>query len=128
MLYFSFLCKIIFILACNQTFKISNGYCNDETNVAECGFDGGDCCGSCINTDFCENCNCIGSVTGNRLQNDHVTRNGLPNALLADGFCNDQTINAHCFFDGLDCCRSPVDETFCSNCSCHGELIHLKSL
>ena len=119
MLYFSFLCKIISILACNQGYlKISNGYCNDETNVAECGFDGGDCCGSCINTDFCENCTCIGNVTGN----------GVPNPLVGDGFCNDQTNNVHCHFDGLDCCRSPVNETFCSNCSCHGELILLKSL
>ena len=26
---------------------VGNGYCNDETNTAECNFDGGDCCSHC---------------------------------------------------------------------------------
>ena len=35
---------------------ISNGYCNDEANIAECGFDGGDCCGfsSLVGNGFCD--------------------------------------------------------------------------
>ena len=32
--------------------------CNDETNIAECIYDGGDCCGACINTDICSECTC----------------------------------------------------------------------
>ena len=36
----------------------ANGICNDETNSAECEFDGGDCCGACINTDNCSECLC----------------------------------------------------------------------
>ena len=26
---------------------VGNGYCDDEMNIAECNFDGGDCCGQC---------------------------------------------------------------------------------
>ena len=29
---------------------VGDGYCQDLTNTAECNFDGGDCCGSCILT------------------------------------------------------------------------------
>ena len=32
--------------------------CNDEANYAECIYDGGDCCGACINTDICSECTC----------------------------------------------------------------------
>ena len=91
---------------------VGDGFCNDETNIVECNFDGGDCCGSCINRDHCIHCTCIGNVTGN----------GVPNALVGDGFCSDETNNVHCYYDGLDCCRSPVNTELCSNCKCHGEL------
>ena len=75
---------------------IGDGYCHDESNNPECGYDGGDCCGSCINTDYCTNCTCIGDVTGN----------GVPNALVGDGFCNDETNIADCNYDGGDCCQN----------------------
>ena len=38
---------------------IGDGYCDDETNNAGCHFDGGDCCGSNINTEWCAECNCL---------------------------------------------------------------------
>ena len=31
----------------------ANGICNDEANNAECNYDGGDCCGACVNTEYC---------------------------------------------------------------------------
>ena len=37
---------------------VGNSVCNDETNVEECDFDGGDCCGSCINRNYCSQCMC----------------------------------------------------------------------
>ena len=73
---------------------IGDGYCNDETNNPDCVYDGGDCCGSCINTDYCTNCTCIGDVFSNR----------VPNALAGDGQCNDEMNTAECNFDGGDCC------------------------
>ena len=43
---------------------IGNGYCNDETNNADCLYDGGDCCGSSVITDHCTECACEGDSTG----------------------------------------------------------------
>ena len=39
---------------------VGNGFCNDETNIAGCMFDGLDCCGLNIRTDFCSECLCQG--------------------------------------------------------------------
>ena len=52
-----------------------------------------------------------------------VVDNGVFNPLVGDGVCNDETNNGECYYDGLDCCRSPVNATLCSNCLCHGESI-----
>ena len=38
---------------------LGNGYCNDEANNENCNFDGGDCCGPCINTKYCIECECL---------------------------------------------------------------------
>ena len=43
---------------CSNGILIANGMCNDETNNDECNFDGGDCCGDCINTEHCSECVC----------------------------------------------------------------------
>ena len=74
---------------------VGDGFCDDETNNEWCNFDGGDCCGSCINKDRCStNCHCIGNVASN----------GILDALIGDGFCNDETNNQECKFDGRECC------------------------
>ena len=47
---------------------IGDGYCNDETNNADCNYDGGDCCltnndgyyYSFLNKDHCSECLCLG--------------------------------------------------------------------
>ena len=104
---------MVSVTDCSQPSLTKNGYCNDQSNKAECFFDGGDCCGICVNTDFCTNCSCI----------DDSIDNGIINPLLGDGFCNDQTNNAQCFYDWFDCCQSPLDTTFCTNCSCHGTFL-----
>ena len=36
-----------------------NGICNDEFNIEECGWDGGDCCGNEIITTQCSACECL---------------------------------------------------------------------
>ena len=43
---------------CSNGTLVGNGICNDETNNVECYFDGGDCCGACINTEYCSQCIC----------------------------------------------------------------------
>ena len=74
------------VLGCNNVALVGNGLCNDETNNADCYYDGGDCCpypvilangfcndeannlgcnydgGDCcvnVNTDYCSVCNCL---------------------------------------------------------------------
>ena len=37
---------------------IGNGFCDDGLNNAECQFDGEDCCGPSVNTDYCTLCTC----------------------------------------------------------------------
>ena len=90
--------------------SIGDGFCHDDNNKAECNFDGGDCCGSCVNTEHCIECACYHEVSGN----------GIPNGLVEDGFCNDETNNPDCNYDGGDCCGSCVVKQYCSNCECLG--------
>ena len=38
---------------------IGDAYCDDSNNNVGCNFDGGDCCGSNVNTDYCTECLCL---------------------------------------------------------------------
>ena len=38
---------------------IGDGYCDDITNNQYCNYDGGDCCGAAINTQYCSECQCL---------------------------------------------------------------------
>ena len=38
---------------------IGDGYCDDVTNNQYCNYDGGDCCGAAINTQYCSECQCL---------------------------------------------------------------------
>ena len=44
--------------ACNQGW-IADGYCDDINNNQACTYDGGDCCGSNVNTFYCTECQCL---------------------------------------------------------------------
>ena len=37
---------------------IGDGWCDDENNNEGCHFDGGDCCGPNVNTQYCTECIC----------------------------------------------------------------------
>lgn len=47
---------------CHYPAIVGNSICNDETNNADCDYDGGDCCLSSKNEDYCSECEC--STTG----------------------------------------------------------------
>ena len=38
---------------------IGDNYCDDENNNEECNWDGGDCCGDNVNTEYCDFCDCL---------------------------------------------------------------------
>ena len=94
---------------------IGDGYCDDDINTEICNFDGGDCCGSCVDTEFCIECACLGNITSNEFSNP----------LIGNGFCNDNTNNALCGFDGFDCCGTNVNVDVCTECACHGKVLSL---
>ena len=66
---------------------IGNGFCNEETNNANCKYDGGDCC--------------------------------LNLHLVGNGFCNDEANNIQCRYDNGDCCGSISSLELCSECICY---------
>ena len=92
--------------------SIGDGYCQDENNNGACNYDGGDCCGSCIITEQCSQCQCLGGgETGG---------NDIPNPLIGDGYCQDEINNAECNYDGGDCCGACVVTVQCTECQCLG--------
>ena len=102
---------------------VGNGYCNDETNNEDCNFDGGECCGPCVNKTRCIECQCK--------SNDIKTSkslNGAPNQLIGNGYCNDDTNIEGCDYDGGDCCGNCVVTDDCSKCQCLGGLSGSKKL
>ena len=44
---------------CPSPAWIGDGYCDDVTNNQYCNYDGGDCCGAAINTQYCSVCQCL---------------------------------------------------------------------
>ena len=87
---------------------MDNGYCHDDTNTAECNYDGGDCCGSNVNIKDCDECLCYEDLNCE-----------APLELKGNGYCNDETNNAGCNFDGGDCCGACINTQQCTDCLCH---------
>ena len=98
-------------IACQFPTLIGDGFCQDYNNNRHCSFDGGDCCGPCVNREFCTECKC---KTGDT---DKIT-----NARVGNGFCNDETNIEGCNFDGGDCCGTCVNSKYCSVCACFWEI------
>jgi hypothetical protein len=94
---------------CQFRTLIGDGFCQDYNNNRHCSFDGGDCCGPCVNRELCTECKC---KTGDT---DKIT-----NARVGNGFCNDETNFEGCNFDGGDCCGTCVNSKYCSECECIG--------
>ena len=84
---------------------VGDGYCNDETNIVACNYDGGDCCGVCLIGKYCSACKCLSDIV-------------VGNPVVANGVCDDHTNNAKCNYDGGDCCLSNVNTEHCSSCAC----------
>ena len=90
---------------------VGDGYCHDEANNLECGFDGGDCCYTCTSKINCTDCTCL---TGNIWEDKSDSLNG-------NGYCNDESNNEECNYDDGDCCEDNVKKDHCSTCTCFYE-------
>ena len=86
--------------------------CDDVNNNEACSFDGGDCCGSNVNTDWCTECLCLeGGVTT-------PSGSGGCSNWIGDLICDDVNNNEACSFDGGDCCGPNVNTDWCTACLC----------
>ena len=62
---------------------IGDNWCDDVNNNMDCSYDGGDCCGCNVNTDYCEICGCSdpnasgSSTTATVVPNTGTTATGL---------------------------------------------------
>ena len=136
---FSFL-----VPGCDNIALVGNGFCNDNTNNADCNYDGGDCCVVNANTTHCSDCAChflrtcaagYHPLVGNGFCNDDTNiaecdydggdccsnsefvANGFTN-MVGDGICHDETNHLGCNCDGGDCCLMNVNTDSCSDCNC----------
>ena len=50
--------------SCGFPSYVGDDYCDDENNNCGCEWDGGDCCGSDVNTDYCNDCDCLDPDAG----------------------------------------------------------------
>ena len=57
-----YICNELFVKDCEFPELVGDGYCHDETNNADCNYDGGDCCLSNRKSNHCSECLC--STTG----------------------------------------------------------------
>ena len=89
---------------------VGNGFCNDDTNIPACNYDGGDCCGHNVNVDHCSQCNCFYKETCDA---------GVTNNYVGDGYCDDEMNIAACNYDGGDCCVVNVNTNHCIECACY---------
>ena len=104
-------------IGCDNPSWIADGYCDDETNNGECYYDGGDCCGSNTNTQYCTECLCLEEEGGTTTISG--TTNSCNQGWIGDAYCDDINNNLDCNFDGGDCCGSNVNTEYCTECICH---------
>ena len=87
---------------------IEDGFCNDETNNADCNYDGGDCCGTCTSMSQCTECACLGGADdtchckSNRLYYSHFrtgVHTGVHTGIQTGAFYNPKSKN----FKSSDC-------------------------
>ena len=91
-----------------------DGSCDDENNNEACCFDGGDCCGSNVDTQWCTECQCLEGLGGSGT----TCGGGCIQNWVTDGYCDDMNNHLDCNFDGGDCCGSNVNTQYCTQCQC----------
>ena len=107
---------------------IGDQSCDDFNNNMECNFDGGDCCGPNVNTQWCTECLCLNenvtttNSTGSISTTTWSTSGGIWSSTtgsgvvggcntgwMGDSYCDDFNNNIECNYDGGDCCGANVN-------------------
>ena len=106
--------------------KVANGVCNWSCNLARFEFDGHDCCLEfiMIHTHMAHGSESI--YANNAYVKCHLDDTIHPSlfsqckfASIGDGICNDQCNALQFHYDFGDCCLPLVDNSDCTNCTCH---------
>ena len=100
---------------------VDDNYCDDGNNNEECEWDGGDCCGYDVNTQFCNYCECLDpDFDGPIMTTTTIKPTGCSNYYYwaGDGYCDDITNDEECEWDGGDCCGENVNTDYCIECEC----------
>ena len=101
-----------------------DGFCDDGNNNEECKWDGGDCCGYDVNTNYCTDCKCLDPTFDDTLPTMPTTKAPLTPSgcfyptFAGDGYCNDVNNEKECEWDGGDCCGENVNTFLCFYCYC----------
>ena len=91
---------------------IGDGYCEDENNIFECNFDGGDCC---TDTEHLHCTECLCKTNGDE---EDTPKTCDMHEWIGDGVCDDENNVLECDYDGGDCCDDTADKTYCTVCEC----------
>ena len=104
-------CFKLCLLGCVNFDWVGDGVCDDLTNYIGCSYDGGDCCGLCIDTTKCTKCECL---------QDEGTYSifTAKHSWIGNGFCDDSINKVECNFDAGDCCGPNVRTEDCHECQC----------
>merc|ERR1712121_443218 len=99
---------------CTTPQWVGDNYCDDNLNTAECHWDGGDCCGDDVKTNYCDECQCLDP---NEITTTESTTAEAPTTeatatedtctnpqWVGDNYCDDNLNTAECDWDGGDCC------------------------
>merc|ERR1711976_183948 len=101
---------------CEIQHWFGDNYCDDENNNPECGYDGGDCCGDNVNTQYCSEFECL-EFPPETTQAPDGSNCEIPH-WFGDNYCDDENNNSECGYDGGDCCGDKVNTMYCSECKC----------
>ena len=102
--------------SCQYLELAGDGYCDDEANVPECGYDFNDCCETASDRTLCQNCTCYVSENKMEEYKKDNCQKYLFRLHLGDGNCNLNYNKEEYFFDIGDCClEMDQDEYSCTH-------------
>jgi len=94
-----------------------DNFCDDDNNNCGCAYDGGDCCGANVKTNYCSKCECLDPKAGGNGDGECTGSCGFPH-WAKDSWCDDENNNCGCGWDGGACCGDNVKKNFCETCAC----------
>jgi len=102
---------------CPNSVNLGDGKCHSSLNIAECGYDDGDCC-----TATCTGPNCgvfWQYDCKNPSINQYAPECETNFLVIGDSYCHASSNNGECGYDGGDCCESTCTGKHCGSWGYH---------